>query len=297
MAHNPLTTLQVLGIRYWSDRPAADSETPLDVYTNSNIYAAIGVPTTYHEPVLPDDQHSDDRVRNLGYLNGHIATSVAAAGRQQQPVLMVGGNCTHMTGVLGGLQDVHGPAARIGLVWFDAHGDFNTPHTTLSGMLGGMPVAVCAGLAYPQWRELSHIAAPLPTERILMVDVRNLDPAEADLIRATDITVAAPAPGFPGADLQAAVTALAAHCDLLYLHIDSDILDGALVPNHMTREPAGPNMAQVQTAVEVVMQTGKVAALALVSVSAAGEGADISLNSAGQLLRHSLAAWAKHGAA
>ena len=42
--------------------------------------------------------------------------------------------------------------------------------------LGGMPVAVAAGLTYPKWRELSHIVAPLPTDRIVLVDTRNLDP-------------------------------------------------------------------------------------------------------------------------
>ena len=60
-----------------------------------------------------------------------------------------------------------------------------------------------------------------------MVDVRNLDAPEEQLIRATDVVIAAPAPGFPGEDLQQAVQDLAARCDLLYLHIDSDILDGA----------------------------------------------------------------------
>ncbi|MEZ4614225.1 MAG: arginase family protein [Caldilineaceae bacterium] len=80
---------------------------------------------------------------------------------------------------------------RIGLVWFDAHGDFNTPKTTISGMLGGMPVAVAAGLGYANWRLGSHIVAPLPTERILMVDVRNLDPLEEQLIHATAVAIAA----------------------------------------------------------------------------------------------------------
>ena len=116
------------------------------------------------------------------------------------------------------MQQAHGADARIGLVWFDAHGDFNTPRTTLSGMLGGMPVAVSAGLGWPHWRELAKQAAPLPTDRIVMVDVRNLDAPEEQLVRATDIVIAAPAAGFPGEDLQRqsttwrpSVTALSAH--------------------------------------------------------------------------------------
>jgi arginase len=158
-----------------------------------------------------------------------------------------------------------------------------------------MPVAVCAGLAWPRWRERAHIAAPVPTDRILLVDVRNLDPAEEQLIRATSATVAAPAPGFPGRDLRQAVTELAARCDVLYLHVDSDILDAAWVPNHRTREPNGPDLAQVQDAIDVVMATGKVVAFAVVSVYGEGEGSQRSVASGIALVRNGLKSWRQHG--
>jgi arginase len=162
-------------------------------------------------------------------------------------------------------------------------------------MLGGMPVAVCAGLAFPRWREGSHIVAPLPTDRILMVDVRNLDPAEAELVKAVGITVAAPAKGFPGVDLEAALNDLAGRCDLLYLHIDSDILDERFVPNHGTREPNGPDMAQVQAAIKTVMATGKVAVLAVVSIYGEGEGSAVSVASGIELIRGGLQQWQSYG--
>ena len=88
------------------------------------------------------------------------------------------------------------------IVWFDAHGDFNTKNTAVSGMLGGMPVAVIAGLTLPAWRDLSQILSPIPANRIILVDVRNLDPAEVELINATDIVVASVGQGFPGKDLR-----------------------------------------------------------------------------------------------
>jgi arginase len=200
-------------------------------------------------------------------------------------------------GVLGGLQQAHGAAARIGLVWFDAHGDFNTPGTTRSGMLGGMPVAVAAGLAHAAWRQRSRQMAPLPTDRIVMVDVRNLDPAEEQLIRATDVVIAAPAAGFPGQELRQAIEELAARCELLYLHIDSDILDERYVPNHPTKEPSGPSMEQVLTAIETVMATGKVATYAIVSIWADGDGGDVAVDSALTLLREGLASWRRYGVA
>ena len=163
------------------------------------------------------------------------------------------------------------------------------------GKFEGMPVAVCAGLALPQWREPSKIEKPLPADRIILVDVRNLDPAEKELIDELGVTVAAPAAGFPGVDLKAAVDELAGRCDLIYLHIDSDILDQIYVPNHGTREPNGPHMPQVLEAIDTVMATGKVAAFAVVSVYGEGKGREISVTSGTELIRGGLKSWSKHG--
>ena len=292
-----LTQLGVVGVRYRGSQFAERDLRSLDAYTRGGAYSAAGIPFTVAEPRLDATRRVADEPTNLGLLGGEIATAVAAASRAGQAVLLTGGDCSHITGVIGGLQDAHGVDARIGLVWFDAHGDFNTPKTTISGMLGGMPVAVAAGLGHPQWRIGSHISAPLPTERSLMVDVRNLDPLEEQLIRATDVVVAAPAPGYPGVALAPAVADLAARCDLIYLHIDSDILDERYVPNHRTREPNGPDMAQVLAAVDTVMATGKVAAYAVVSVYSEGEGSATSVASGIELIQGGLQAWRRYGMA
>ena len=290
-----LPGLQVVQIRYdGGERELAESD-PVDTYAASGAYAVLG-DATIVEPGFPEEQRDEEPTVNLGLIGGEIAEAVAAGRRAGKPVLVVGGNCAAVPGVVGGLQEAHGPAAKIGLVWFDAHGDFNTPRTTLSGMLGGMPVAVSAGLAYPRWRELSRQAAPLPTDRILMVDVRNLDPPEEQLVRATDVVIAAAAPGFPGEDLTQAVRDLADRCDLLYLHVDSDILDERYVPNHHTREPNGPSMEQVLAAVETVMATGKVATYAIVSVWTDGEGGETAVASGVELLRGGLESWRRYGA-
>jgi len=295
MSVEPLSGLTVIGVRYRGSRPAQGDERALDAYAASGVYQRTQAPVDVIEPTFPQDQREEDEADNIGLLGGAIADVVAPARRQGQAVLMTGGDCTHTSGILGGLQDAHGPAARIGLVWFDAHGDFNTPKTTLSGSLGGMPVAVCAGLAHPRWREGSHIVAPLPTDRIVMVDVRNLDEAEEQLIGATDIVIASPAPAYPGEDLQRSVADLAARCDMLYLHIDADILDESFVPNHGTREPNGPDMKQVQAAIETVMATQKVVAFAVVSVYGEGKGSEVSVASGKQLIAAGLEAWRRYG--
>ena len=297
MSKRPLTGLQVVGVRYRYSHRAKRDERALDAYGRSGVYETAVVPYEVVEPEMPEEKRLPDEPDNIGLLGGAIAEAVAHGRRAGRAILMTGGDCSHISGVLGGLQDVHGSSVRVGLVWFDAHGDFNTPKTTLSGMLGGMPVAVCAGLAFPRWREMSHMVAPLPTDRIVMVDVRNLDAPEEALIKATDVVIAAAAKGFAGVDLQTAVSALADRCDMLYLHIDSDILDERYVPNHGTKEPNGPDMAQVLAAVDTVMATGKVAVTAVVSVYGEGEGSETTVASGVELIRGCLDAWRQYGMA
>ncbi len=287
--------LHVVPVRYGGSAPNTPDREVVDSYAAAADYGVFGAEPTISEPQFPEDQRDEEPTINLGLIGGEIANAVAEGRSEGKPVLVVGGNCAITPGVVGGLQQAHGPAAKIGLVWFDAHGDFNTPRTTLSGMLGGMPVAVTAGLAWPRWRELSHQPAPLPTDRIVMVDVRNLDPAEETLVRATDVVIAAPAAGFPGEDLHQAIADLAERCDMIDLHSDSDILDERYVPNHGTKEPNGPDMEQVLAAIETVMATGKVVTYALVSVWPNGEGGDVAVASGIEMLKRGLESWKKHG--
>ncbi|MEM7114074.1 MAG: arginase family protein [Chloroflexota bacterium] len=295
MSGQPLIGLQVIGVRYRYSHKAQRDERSLDAYVRSGVYETAVVPHTIVEPQMPEAQRMADEPDNIGLMGGAIADAVAEARREGKAIMMTGGDCSHITGVFGGLQDVHGPGVRVGLVWFDAHGDFNTPGTTLSGMLGGMPVAVCAGLAFPRWREYSHMVASVPTDRIVMVDVRNLDAPEERLVKATGVVVAAPAEGFPGVDLQTAVSDLASRCDVLYLHIDSDILDEQYVPNHGTKEPNGPSMDEVKAAIDTVIGTGKVAVTAVVSVYGEGEGSETAVSSGVELIRGCLNSWRTHG--
>lgn len=282
----------VIAIRYRNATPCQGDERSVDALLNSHVLDVHGVAPYVLTPTLAQDDITDDIPSNIGKFCANIAHDVATARRAGERIIMIGGDCTHVTGVYAGLTHAHGPHARIGLVWFDAHGDFNTQHTSISGMLGGMPVAVCAGLTWPKWREYAGIRDILPTNRIVMVDVRNLDVAEDALIRATDVTIVPCQPQ----PLRAAMEQLVTSCDYIYLHIDEDILDKRYVPNHGTAEPNGPSMADVKAAIDVVAQVAgaTLVAQALVSVYNVGPGADISVASGIELLAHMHAAWQSH---
>ncbi len=272
------------------DIPAANltASKETDAFRTDGVYDTAGGSVTYSRPSLDESELSADPVESLALFDGRIADAVAAGFASGRSVVVAGGNCTSLPGIIGGLQQSHGPSTRIGLVWFDAHGDFNTPKTTLTGRLGGMPVAVSTGLCYPNWRIGAHQEVVLPTDRIIMVDVRNLDPAEEQLARATAIAVVP----VSGVGLREAVQKLAAKTDIIYLHIDLDILDESLAPSHDTKEPNGPDIATVLSAAQTVIDTGKVEAVGLVAVYPIRDGADISLASASELLREVIRRWA-----
>ena len=121
----------------------------------------------------------------LGLANGHLGDLVAANEREGYFTVGLLANCSSLSGVLAGLQH-SGPTRRplrVGLVFIDAHGDYNTPETTLSGMLGGMPVAVAAGHALTNVRLESGLNPALPTSYIVMSCVRDTDPLEQERIQ------------------------------------------------------------------------------------------------------------------
>lgn len=273
---------------------AGASRAFLDAGIAADLEAAGGTIESIVIPELAPGGRSDDPIRTLGELNGLIADAVYGALAVEAAPLLVGGTCCHLIGMLAGLQRHFGIEERIGLLWLDAHGDFNTPRTSRSQMIGGMPVATAAGLCWPDWRERAGMPAPLPTNRIVMVDVRNLDPDEETLIAATDVEIARFGPEFDPTPVTEAIERLAGRIDHLYVHVDADILDASLQPNHTTPEPGGPGLEPVLTALEAAFATGKVRAFGVVSVNPDGPGGAISLASGRRLITGGMEYWVRY---
>ncbi len=123
-----------MAVRYRGSRLAAGDERALDAYAASGVYGQAQAPVTINEPPLAEQLRSAEETDNLGLTRRRYRRRCRCGAQGWPGSADDRRDCTHTTGVLGGLQDAHSPAARIGLVWFDAHGDFNTPKTTLSGM-------------------------------------------------------------------------------------------------------------------------------------------------------------------
>lgn len=180
-------------------------------------------PTIIGQPVAPlykGWQHDlSDAMPALAALAAHLDKSLELG---QAPLLVLN-RCAAALATLPALVR-HRPDACV--VWFDAHGDLNTPETTPSGYLGGMALAGPAGL----WE--TGLGSGLPLANIILVGARDLDPAEQALVDNGQISLIAADRDSPH-KLRAALAGRAA-----YVHLDCDVLEPGSVPTDY-RVPGG----------------------------------------------------------
>ena len=131
--------------------------------------------------------------------------------------LVLSGNCNAAIGVIAGL----GP--RTGVVWLDAHGDFNTPQTTMSGFLDGMTLATATGRCWAEMARSIEGFEPVPDHAVVLLGARDLDPGEeAALARSKVVRLSAEAATI---GIHSVLQSLSQEMAQFYLHLDLDALD------------------------------------------------------------------------
>ena len=211
--------------------------------------ARLGAIVRMNEAKLTADEDTEyGGWKRLGTALGHFGDIVAQNERDGYFTVGLLTTCPSMPGLVAGLQQSGPPGKklRIGMLWLDAHPDFNTPETTRSGSLGGMPVAVATGRALPVMRADARLDPPLDDRDVVMGGVRLTDPLEAELLRDSaiqqvsvdDLRTASPA-------VFAQLDRLNRAVDKIYIHIDMDVLDPAEVMGHGNKVPNGPSSAQL----------------------------------------------------
>jgi arginase len=182
--------------------------------------------------------------------------------------LVLAGNCHSSLGTVAGLQ------IPVGVVWLDAHADFNTPETTRSGSLGGMPVAVATGRALHRMRLDAHLDPPLADSEVVMGGVRLTDPLEQELldksaiqqVSVDDLRGATPA-------VFAQLDRLSRTTDKIYVHIDMDVLDPREVEGHQNKVPNGPSSEELARLFEMIFtRYAKASAIGFATIPATDSG-------------------------
>jgi arginase len=214
--------------------------------------------------------------KRLGFALGHLGRAVAQNERDGYFTVGLLATCPSMPGVVAGLQR-SGPTRetlKVGLLWLDAHGDFNTPETTRSGSLGGMPVAVATGRCLTRLRLDAGLDPPLADRHVVMAGVRLTDPLEQQMLddsliehlSVEDLRTLSPAVAHQ-------LDRLSALTDKIYVHIDMDVLDPREVMGHGNKVPNGPSSEQLAAVFErVFSRYPKAAAIGFASIPAQDEG-------------------------
>ena len=194
--------------------------------------------------------------------------------------LVLSGNCNTCVGTISGA----GPR-DLGVVWFDAHGEFNTPETTTSGFLDGMGLAIAVGRCWKAMAAGVPGFRPLPEDSVVMAGVRDTDPAERERLGAAGVAVVgADAIGERGSRaLAEALDDLRTRVGRVYVHLDLDVLD----PNQVGRAngyapEGGLTAGDLETALGMVRERFSVAASGIASY-------DPSFDAGGRVLATALA--------
>ncbi len=224
---------------------------------------------------VPVREHAligDPRLRYLDQIlqvHRRLADAVVAArDRGRFPVVLGGDHSVGLGSISAVARDL-----RIGVIWLDTHGDFNTHETTHSGNVHGMPLAALAGYGHPRLVTIDGWRAEQPAvdaRKIVIVGARDLDPGESELMRAAGATVFSMAVidryGI-GAVMERAIEIAGSGTDGIYSSLDLDVMDPTIAPGVGTPSGGGLTVREGHLAMELLAASGRLAGLDLVEVN------------------------------
>jgi len=255
----------IIGVPYDLDQPYTGKGEAPDALLDRGLaqrLGELGYTTVLAEMIdLPD---SDDPILpQIGRLMTKVGYEVARSRAAGFFPLIIGGDCLVSLGAVSGLLDPLNTA----VVWIDAHGDFNTPETTISGYLGGMPLACLVGRGLAELREQCKLATPVPEGNVALIGVRDLDAAEEQQLLASSVALLrGPELERDPSALDRALYGLSSFAQL-YLHVDIDVLNPAEAPGVDYPVADGMSLAALTQIVERTVGLGNIAALAITAVN------------------------------
>lgn len=214
-----------------------------------------------------EGEHNVRNLQSVAAACTRLADSVSdIIGKGRFP-LVLGGDHSIAIGTLAGTARHY---ANLGVIWYDAHTDINTPETTPSGNIHGMPLAAAMGLGHPA---LTHIGGSCPKikpQNIVFMGVRDMDPGEKALIETYKIKT------YTAGDIKRrgikqvvaeAISYLRARCDGVHLSFDFDGIDPADAPGVGTPVKAGMSFAESLIAVRMLAGSGMITSAEFVELN------------------------------
>jgi arginase len=170
---------------------------------------------------------------------------------------------------LGTVAATTGQLPGAGIVWIDAHGDFNTPSSSPSGNIHGMPLAALTGRGRAELVGIGHPGPKLEDSNALLLGVRSLDPEERDLLRESDVNVLTMREIDERGIGRIADEGLErlGHCSSIHVSLDMDSLDPSEAPGVGTPVPGGLTYREAHLLMEILAASGKVRSIDVVEIN------------------------------
>ncbi len=207
----------------------------------------------------------EGRTMNLAHFRGATSAIYASTKTLKQGrILILGGECSETVGAIAGLSEAFG--GRPGMLWLDAHGDFNVPETSPSGYIGGMCLAIACGMASGLDLGIGQTPPPLAGERLVHVGSRALDPPEVAAFNSSPakLFTAQQVKKIGAADVaEEAARHLDNRSDWIACHLDVDVTDPEIIPSVNYPTPDGLTFEETSMILRKLLGTGKVRVLEL----------------------------------
>jgi arginase len=268
-------SLMSVGMDLGADRRGVDIGPSAILYAGlSDKLRALGHEVEHVDAVsVPERETREVGEPKLKYLDPIIAIIRETANHLAHHLdegtlpIVLGGDHSIALGSVGGVARVRHP---IGLIWFDAHGDFNTNETTPSGNIHGMILAALCGLGDPRLVDAVGPDAHVEPSRAVIVGARDLDVGERELLRAAGVRVYTMAEidqrGM--ADVTREAIELAGRdTNGIHLSFDMDAVDPSEAPGVGTPVPGGVTYREAHLAMELIAASGRLIALDMVEVN------------------------------
>lgn len=200
-------------------------------------------------------------------VSDELARLVTTTLQAREFPLVLGGDHSIALGSISGVARVHQP---LGVLWIDAHADFNTEETTPSGNIHGMILSALAGLGTQRLTHIGGWAPKIDPARIAIVGARDLDEGEKNLLRAHHVHV------FTMSDIdrrgianimRQAIQIVGANGAPIHLSLDMDSLDPREAPGVGTPVRGGLSYREAHFSMEMVAETGRVVSMDVVEVN------------------------------
>ena len=243
-------------------------------------------------PLLKKDV-LEGRTKNLTHFRESTSRIYSASKScESNRVLFVGGECSETVGAMAGLAESFG--GKPGMLWLDAHGDFNIPETSPSGYIGGMCLALACGRAPSLDLGLGDRRFPLAEERLVHVGSRALDQPEIEAFNSSParLITSQQVKKTGASDVaEEAARHLDNRSDWIACHLDVDVVDPAFIPSVNYPTPGGLTVDEASIIVRAVLKTGKLRVLELAAYNPSkdrgGSSAERLLELVGKILSQS----------